>query len=1490
MLFKLKLLCFLFLFVLFNSNASATQKVEVYCHDEALNETNVSKPRTYIKNVGTESVSDFVYYYYLTAERNKIPVVEQYYVPNSTVTLEHIDGLEYRIKYDFSGTTLQPGDILPNTSGNVVGIRYDDWGEVDKTNDFSFQRVLNFTENMKIAVYDKNGFLINGMSPDRKPVNLTLEFRDESFSYARYLTPNFKITNESDNYLNNLSIYFYFTAEENETPQVTGTISGIKPELQSIGGDEYRLKYLLSETTVMPGATVQLNPGDLVEVSYQSNSAMDKSNDYSYDGNQGVWKNNQKIVVRDENGNLIYGEPPPSFFVPFDPGATPDDKSVMEMDDRITEGLDVSYSFPSAEMRVKEVDGTIFQRFDVDRYDHLTEVGKPQLPSKIINILVPNNAEISLGPVNARKYSSEGYHIYPVQKELTDNQLPGSSEFQMDENLYNSSELYPSSNVELVSIQEYRGARIAQIRINPIQYSPADSTIVYADSVDFSVEFIGEEKDFLFPAIASVVAVVTTVVIVNNIVSNPHAEPAPEPPNIAPSRGEMLIVTHPDYMPAAGKFATWKRQMGYSVEIESRLDWTSSTIDDHVKASSPNYLLLLGDENRVPPAYIWPDMVNETEFQIPTDLNYACFDGAEDYFPDLSYGRIPATTSQEADNAVSKIIRYEQSPPNDPSFYSTTATVGFFQDGEQHYDKPEYNEEPDGYADLRFIETAWQVGTYLSENHSHFIDELFFAHRNGENRWILNTVNPTHWRGGSRIPERLVRPNYDWNVTHEDINSVLADGRQLVLYRGHGWTSSWSHPYYPAGYASSAQNYDELPIILSTTCLTGHYNENTWSLAEGFLTSSQNGAVGVVAASNVSYSNPNNAIVKGMIDAIWPDPGMMYNGHREDRPAREAVRKMGDVLQMGLFCMANRSSEHMIREHYKTYHWFGDPSMSVWKNQPEPITATHLREIDDNDTQLEVRSNCHEGFITLTQNGIVLAKQRLGTWRNVLTIPELAEGHNLFLTITSLDGEMIPYRSEIIYDPNPQSTIRYVDHTAPDGCNGRSWEYAYTNLQDALADLTAHNSTVTEIRIAEGTYYPDRGQGVRRGDRDAYFEIYGISGREIKLLGGYPAGGGDQSNPESNPVILSGQISPNNWLKSKKIFDIQYISEPFLIEGITFENANDTESAHVVRLNQISRVRIRKCDFIDNHSTGGSVLHLSYIQEEVDVINCNFEDNTSRNTMNADNYTGDLEVSGCRFKNNFLRESSALKLSAGGNVKIFDCQYEDNTSRTNNSKGAALNIGIHNGDIHIQNCRFSGNSCQDGGALYIGRNSGKIANCFFLNNMARKSDISAKGGAIYSEAYNLYIVNSLFTENRAINYDQTSNDVGQGGAIYSTQGSGTRLENCILVYNFTGSPLNEYNQIGYAGSYGPAVNYTCVYPYENGVYPSPDGEVNHNLSTDPILSEEGVPESGSPCINQGNSNVDMSLFPENTSGQPVDFSGNLRVQGAAIDIGAYEVE
>lgn len=136
------------------TSANAVKAVKVYSKENTLSQSNETKPSFYVKNTGDITISSYIVYYYFTTENDKTPVLNDWYTPNSTLSLEDLGNGDHRVKFDYDNVNLSPGqEITP--SGNSWGLHFSDWSDWDKSNDYSNNLSSDFAENQKIVVYEQ---------------------------------------------------------------------------------------------------------------------------------------------------------------------------------------------------------------------------------------------------------------------------------------------------------------------------------------------------------------------------------------------------------------------------------------------------------------------------------------------------------------------------------------------------------------------------------------------------------------------------------------------------------------------------------------------------------------------------------------------------------------------------------------------------------------------------------------------------------------------------------------------------------------------------------------------------------------------------------------------------------------------------------------------------------------------------------------------------------------------------------------------------------------------------------------------------------------------------------------------------------------------------------------------------------------------------------------------------------------------------------------
>jgi hypothetical protein len=324
-------------------------------------------------------------------------------------------------------------------------------------------------------------------------------------------------------------------------------------------------------------------------------------------------------------------------------------------------------------------------------------------------------------------------------------------------------------------------------------------------------------------------------------------------------------------------------------------------------------------------------------------------------------------------------------------------------------------------------------------------------------------------------------------------------------------------------------------------------------------------------------------------------------------------------------------------------------------------------------------------------------------------------------------------------------SIRYVDAARTTG-NGQSWANAYPTLKAALDEANG-NTSITEIRVAKGTYYPTGDQiGT---DRNAAFGIYR---RNLSILGGYPTGGVGPRNWDANPTILSGEINNPSDQKDNS-YHVVVVAGQLLpatgdltIEGFRVHwgradggGAENTYNGQAIKRNagggiaivgqgDARWIRVRNCVVSGNYAGdvgAGVYANNSYISLIGSLISGNYA-----------NYCGGVFV--------YTTEAIPFRMN------ITNCTIVGNHA---NHDAGGLRISGGNTDVQLVNTVIYGNSA----------------------GVTEKEYISIKDGATYSNFSCLF----QFRDNRDPKFEEI---VGPGtvnidGKYWSKYQSGSALTN-----------------------------------------------------------------------------------------------------------------
>lgn len=332
---------------------------------------------------------------------------------------------------------------------------------------------------------------------------------------------------------------------------------------------------------------------------------------------------------------------------------------------------------------------------------------------------------------------------------------------------------------------------------------------------------------------------------------------------------------------------------------------------------------------------------------------------------------------------------------------------------------------------------------------------------------------------------------------------------------------------------------------------------------------------------------------------------------------------------------------------------------------------------------------------------------------------------------------------------NGERVVVYVDRAAPMGGDGTSWSKAYNDLQDGFDRLRGLwgqlGPSESTLKIAQGTYRPDRGTG----QRNQMFAMDWYPGSpSIEVLGGFAGFMGvdpEKRDFERTRTILSGDLNgddgPNFSNRDDNSFMIFGMGPVYgdncsvLVEGLEFSGATETVAD----------------------------APYGYFATAANVYG------STSSEMPTDMNPA-VVFKSCRFQDNRTLTSNGAALRVSGNrVELRDCQFVGN--RTADGAGGA--IAWSSGysaflPISITDCTFEDNEARLGGAVFYGGGSLAMERSVFANNRAL-----IDGGAIFCDSQ-LDLYSSLVLANGAGN---------TGGAIACVGIAPINLWNCTIAEN-----------------------------------------------------------------------------------------------------------
>lgn len=436
--------------------------------------------------------------------------------------------------------------------------------------------------------------------------------------------------------------------------------------------------------------------------------------------------------------------------------------------------------------------------------------------------------------------------------------------------------------------------------------------------------------------------------------------------------------------------------------------------------------------------------------------------------PDMVIARMPAANGNEAQLMVQKTLEYERHPYDDESFYAHPVTAMGYQRSRWFQLCTEII--------AGYLEKQGKDVIHINAIHQGTPDSVWSTGQRTEE--VLSYFGPD---GLDYIPATMSHLT-DWSGDADKITQTLEDGTYLFIHRDHGTFQTWGEPYFSNDLVNSLHN-EKLSFVMSANCQTGDFSYGYGSsdcLAERFLRIPQ-GAVGIIAASQLSYSYVNDTYVWGFFDYLYPDFMPDYGPQSFDFKYPAFANAYGKYyLQQSTFPY-NASYKPLT---YNLFHYFGDAFLQLYTEVAQQITVFHPESIRPDDTQITVQAD--EGaFVALSIDNQLIARGKSngdamtfnfllpfndGTVIKVVATKQDCYRHESEIMVTDNIGfgEIYGYDNFKVY-PNPTDNTLYIE-----GYNIHNIRIINVLGQEVKSIGNSHDSDIISIdcsNLNHGVYH-----------------------------------------------------------------------------------------------------------------------------------------------------------------------------------------------------------------------------------------------------------------------------------------------------------------------------------------------------------------------------------------------------------------------------------
>ena len=668
--------------------------------------------------------------------------------------------------------------------------------------------------------------------------------------------------------------------------------------------------------------------------------------------------------------------------------------------------------------------------------------GAPDLPSSSTFVAIPNGATASLRMVSSKTKVIENVDLIPAAVPQLDNDN-SPAVYQKDASIYERNAFYPETPFQLSEVSSIRGVQVVEVGVMPFQYNPVTKELVVYTDMEMELDVEGGDGTYGDPRYRTPEwdQILQDVILNHDILSEiDYGERLRKHYENRETGCEYMIIT-PDnegFIALADSIKQFRMEQGIPTEVFTVSECGGNdftTIRSFIRNAynswdmPPAAVLFLGDHN-----------TDDTQGIVSFTMNnHPGGDGYNPYISDHAYavmnyshmpeiiiGRITGRDYDEMYHMIKKDLDYERRPPTDPDFYDHPITAMGFQ-LERWFQL--CSEVVNGFWEYELGKhPVRQNAIYQGRPGSLWST---YEHTNT----VLDYFGPT---GCGYIPQTMSHLT-DWSATGNTVNEAINSGAFLIQHRDHGAEEVWGEPSYSIGYIKRLTN-ENLTYVMSNNCLTGKFDYNNPNgdgcFAEAFHRH-QYGALGLIAATEVSYSFVNDIYVWGAYDNMWPDFMPTYGTQHATNFIRPAF---GNAAGKYFLRQSSWTDSGVKEITYYLFHQHGDAYMTLYSEVPQELAVEMLPVIPAGSDQYIVKAD--EGAtICLTANGQIIGFDMATGNTQTIAITPQEVGTIVKLTITKQDYFRYEHNIQTIPTEGPYLIFDALEINDEEGNGNQAPDY-----------------------------------------------------------------------------------------------------------------------------------------------------------------------------------------------------------------------------------------------------------------------------------------------------------------------------------------------------------------------------------------------------------------------------------------------------------------